>query len=363
MKKSLTYLLILCLSLIISCAPENPHLPSESSSSEQGNKSLIDYLLKIGYKKDEIKIYGNRFIVQGDMEYNSENDYSINSINKQNINTTLGVNGSYFNVYIEPGIADLWINASKEAIERWNSINCNLYLNLVTSSSLADIIITDNDIRNISIQSNYLSIGSRPFNGDPGEYVTINNDFSGKEGCSNGRIHQGIRIADIQHELGHTLGLGHTEDDPNLWSYIQGTSLNDKETSLMRAGAACLLENFSEGDVEAIQILFGCEPDPNIPNLSAYIIGPTKGNNSGTYTWEVNVSGGMPPYTFEWKKSYTGSSTSYTTFGVYTSSYTAHLPLDKNLYLKCYVTDVQGTVVSDYFVTLNDDAGTGVFKP
>ncbi|MDQ1349988.1 MAG: hypothetical protein QG657_289 [Acidobacteriota bacterium] len=89
------------------------------------------------------------------------------------------------------------------------------------------------------------------------------------------------------------------------------------------------------------------------PYMTVTISGPTKGDNSGTYTWCANVSGAglTPPYTYDWRYSYDGSSYVYS-FGT-SQCETAQLPLDMDLYLKVTVTDSAGLQATDYHVTLN----------
>jgi hypothetical protein len=86
------------------------------------------------------------------------------------------------------------------------------------------------------------------------------------------------------------------------------------------------------------------------------ISGPVTGNNRGTYTWCANISGynGQPPYSYDWRYSYDGSSY-VNSFGA-TQCRTAQLPQDMDLYLKVTVTDSAGNYTIDYFHTTNTDA-------
>lgn len=92
------------------------------------------------------------------------------------------------------------------------------------------------------------------------------------------------------------------------------------------------------------------------PPLSAYISGPIKGYNSGTYTWSAVVSSGTSPYTYLWEYSLDGFN--YTgTFGT-SQSVTAPLPLDNDLYLRLTVNSSDGQSAIDFHTTLNLDAGS-----
>ncbi len=86
-------------------------------------------------------------------------------------------------------------------------------------------------------------------------------------------------------------------------------------------------------------------------NMSVYITGPSKGTNSGTYTWCASVSGGTAPYTYLWKYSYNGAPYNYT--WATTECKTAQLPLDYDLFLKLTVTDANGQQQTAYRATIN----------
>lgn len=112
-----------------------------------------------------------------------------------------------------------------------------------------------------------------------------------------------------------------------------GTSTHDNARQLEEE--SCTVENFR----------------PYNPPPSVYISGPTKGDNSGTYTWTAYGSGGQTPYTYLWKYSLDGMNYNGT-FGT-GQSVTAQLPLDNDLYLKVIMTDKNQQQAIDYFITLN----------
>lgn len=112
-----------------------------------------------------------------------------------------------------------------------------------------------------------------------------------------------------------------------------GTSTHDNARKLEEE--SCTVENFR----------------PYNPPPSVNINGPSKGNNSGTYTWTAYGSGGQSPYTYLWKYSLDGTNYN-STFGT-GQSVTAQLPLDNDLYLKVIMTDDNQEQAIDYHVTLN----------
>jgi|AntRauTorcE11898_2_1112593.scaffolds.fasta_scaffold05897_1 hypothetical protein len=125
----------------------------------------------------------------------------------------------------------------------------------------------------------------------------------------------------------------YSNPDVNHNNKATGTSTHDNARKLEEE--SCTVENFR----------------PYNPPPSVYISGPSKGNNSGTYTWTAYGSGGQTPYTYLWKYSLDG--TNYNgTFGT-GQSVNGQLPLDNDLYLKVIMTDNNQQQAIDYFVTLN----------
>jgi len=125
----------------------------------------------------------------------------------------------------------------------------------------------------------------------------------------------------------------YSNPDVDYKNKATGTSTHDNARKL--EVESCTVENFR----------------PYNPPPSVYITGPSKGNNSGTYTWTAHGSGGQSPYTYLWKYSLDGTNYN-STFGT-GQSVTAQLPLDNDLYLKVIMTDNNQQQAIDYFVTIN----------
>jgi len=129
----------------------------------------------------------------------------------------------------------------------------------------------------------------------------------------------------------------YSNPDIEFQNEATGTATHDNARKLV--DESCTVENFRT----TLQ-----------PPVSAYITGPSHGNNAGNYTWSANVTSGQQPYTYLWKYSLDG--TSYIgTLGT-SQNVTAPLPMDSDLYLKLIVTDMNNNQAIDYFVTINDDA-------
>lgn len=182
------------------------------------------------------------------------------------------------------------------------------------------------------------------------------------------------------HEVGHLFGGRHHNDPTGTYQhgyhFTTGWWLWKKDrTTIMYANPGDYILHYSNPNVEykdentgtvstndvarklrteasVVEIFL-----PYTPPLSVYISGPTKGYNSGTYTWSANVSSGVSPYSYVWHYSLDGYN--YTgTLGT-SSSITAPLPLDNDLFLRVTVTSSDGQTAVDYHTTINLDAGFG----
>lgn len=181
------------------------------------------------------------------------------------------------------------------------------------------------------------------------------------------------------HEAGHLFGGRHHNDPSGSFQhgYYFKTGwwpFRKDRTTIMYANPSDYILHYSNPDVEYKNKATGTSSTNDVarklraealtveafrpfpPPLSVYISGPTKGNNSGTYTWYANVSNGTAS-SYLWKYSLDGYNYNGT-LGT-SSSITAPLPLDNDLYLKLTVTSSNGQSAVDYHFTMNLDAGFG----
>jgi len=183
------------------------------------------------------------------------------------------------------------------------------------------------------------------------------------------------------HEVGHLFGGRHHNDPTGTYEhgyhFTTGWWLWKKDrTTIMYANPGDYILHYSNPDVEYDNKNTGTSSTndiarklrteasvvenflPYTPPLSVYISGPSKGTNSGSYTWSANVSSGVSPYSYVWHYSLDGYN--YTgTLGT-SSSITAPLPVDNDLFLRVTVTSSDGQSAVDYHTTINLDAGFGV---
>jgi len=327
---------------------------------------VVDKLIEMGYNRETIIELDNFYLVGGDImfsknlsDYSDKNEKGIYEKHASS-NNLVSYSNRIITVYVHSSIptsgADNWRNAINSAINDWNEISdCFITFQLSTNSN-SDIIIRSDQNQ---LSNNVIASAGFPNNNQPYNTILINLDF-----LSNLTVSESIKKRNIAHELGHCIGFRHTNWDirgesalPTGANLIPGTPDQDPN-SVMNGGTA--LDSwigFSTYDVIATEYLY---PIPVIP-FSVDISGPIFGDNSGYYTWSAIISNGTAPYTYSWKRSSNQGVTYPYFWGDGTTSYTAQMPLDQDLWLELTVTDSLGLTAVNYFVTENTGGGVKDF--
>lgn len=215
--------LLLTLS-IYSCKKSEPSVIATESKAEVDATALAK-IKEMGFQTEGIKEFGDYYVVEDDIMISKESlsatkisrksiggkgkisqantDNLINSNNNHNIN--IGVDGS----------AVPWFESLIKAVVIWNSTaNCNIKLNLIYTSSTdyssdptrIDIVIKgDNNVlaSNVAAQAEFPSV-----DGKPGSLILLNNDFTVP--YTTNYLNNDQKTWNILHEIGHCLGLRHT---------------------------------------------------------------------------------------------------------------------------------------------------------
>ena len=317
MKKLFKSVFILCLSFatLIGCSKDNTE---NFDALESQDNSLYNLLLERGYLETSIEDKGDYYLAEGDIVFQKNEDYGQYANREKKTITSKAssrqneypypVNINDINVYINPGMSSNWILASKTAIANWNSVeNYNgdsicLNLNEVTDPNDAHIkIMYDTHDLTTSLTSTQYGYGDYPtINGLPGKRTLINPDLDFESECSGALEMQWNRIANVQHELGHNLGLQHTNSSsgwtiPNTPEFATDPdhpnfpeSMNPDPDSIMNTPAACTINGFSHYDEIAINYLF--PTCPTCPDAVTVLISGPNYMPSGTnhISWAYN---------------------------------------------------------------------------
>ncbi len=270
MKKKITSVLkvsaFIILQVIVSCTKKessfNPEAPSLGISKDSIT-NLMDYLIRtLDVKKSEIYYDQSRklFIVQGDMEFSKEDlENSVKSEIKKSKSPSVSqrvgpytVSSSYIG-YIRVKVScttPAWITASKQAIKNWNlhpiiALTAVRFIE-VTGSSAYDINIYETG----TTASDNTWIASAPAPNStrrPGPTVSIYNNHPNETPEKKAHV--------ITHELGHTIGLKHTDGVEG--TRIPGTAPSDTY-SLMNNGGGNVNRflGFSNNDLIALRYLY-----------------------------------------------------------------------------------------------------------
>lgn len=157
---------------------------------------------------------------------------------------TVGVDSS-----IPTSGEDNWRSEVQNAIDLWNPLS-NLKMTYTMGANPDILIRSDSG----SLPNNTIAAASWPTNGNPGASIKVNLDFD-----SNKTIPSSQKLYNMVHELGHCLGLRHTnwkiigESEAN---YIQGTPETDPNSVMNGGTANSYWMGFSDGDKKAIEKLY-----------------------------------------------------------------------------------------------------------
>ena len=246
-KSTLTraFCLFVLVSFLFACKKDSFQNTEEGVKQES---SVLVYIKSLGYKDNQIKEVGGKYIVDGDIvfyknkQYGSENIATIRGkgTNQAGIGRVVSIYKSIIIVRIDPSMS-AYTSHITDAITQWNNAAGRLKFYLYNGSGDYDINIIRDDTLHDPNNPNNMICGEAdyPANGNPHYEARINIGFLLSYGVGYSQIQR-----TICHEIGHTIGLVHTNEllyTPGA-SQIPGTPMGDTE-SLMN-GNEC-----GQGDV------------------------------------------------------------------------------------------------------------------
>lgn len=261
-KKIILSLLTLC--MVFSC--EDSETDSNlSSKSAIHDSPVVQNLLKLGYKIEDIKETEDFYLVQGDLIFSKNlNDYKKGETNRHASSNNL-VSQQYrvITVGIDSSIPQSGKNDSRSAItsamSKWSDLSGNSIAFVRSYDPNPDILIKSD---NNALGSNVIAAAGFPLsNGKAFNEILINFDF-----YNNLTVSENSKIYNMVHELGHCIGFRHTNwEGEGLYdqygnligaNYIPNTPSQDAN-SVMNGGTALNSWNgFSSYDVTAVNYLY-----------------------------------------------------------------------------------------------------------
>ncbi len=230
LKKSSLFLLLITILAIGSCKKD------QKASGQQSNtdSKVVAYIKKLGFKQSDIHDYVDYYIVDGDILFaknaiidTTKTKLDANSDPSQlsKLRTEQTGTGSYVGaninviIQVDPSMSN-YVNEITAAIGQWNSVPGSLVFSIYNGTGPLPNVT----IKNVNLGTGYCGLSQWPINGHPGALIEINEAFMANYSFDQRQIN-------IAHELGHVIGLRHTN-----W-YINNEPVNGTDAVGSPAGA------------------------------------------------------------------------------------------------------------------------------
>jgi hypothetical protein len=228
-----------------------------------------EQLEALGFPSDAIEEHEDFYLVEGDMMFSKRPPAG--RIQRQ-AGTPFGpvdqARVDNITVFVDDSIPtfgpDNWRNEIQQAINDWNTVGGSRLRFVFTTDPGADVIV-----RSAFLANNTIANAAAPQTGLPGTAVQINLTFN-----NNQSVPSAQKRYNMVHELGHIIGLHHTN-----WSArgegpatdIPATPCADSLSVMNGGTAARSWTNFSFYDREAVRILYPIDrPADTAPFLRYY---------------------------------------------------------------------------------------------
>ncbi|QDW26253.1 hypothetical protein FFJ24_016090 [Pedobacter sp. KBS0701] len=268
---------VLFIFMIYSCAKKQN---TETQQHSEIPESVLATIKEMGFNTNGITIMKDGYIVEGDIflpksslgkATNSSNliiakseQYQTNNL-VQNLPRTITISVS--------NLPAVYSTAASNAVGRYNSLNLKINFQLVSSNGNIDITGFN---QGPTPNGTLLGYGGFPFSGNPFNQIGLNTNPA----AFGTNPDVGYITSVIQHEIGHCIGLRHTDyydrgyscpvswDEGNSYNsadiqnfpgaiQIPGTPASAEPNSLMLACNSGVDRSFNTNDIVALNYLYG----------------------------------------------------------------------------------------------------------
>lgn len=259
-KLKLLMLVLLATTIVaISCSKKDETNNSSKATIIQNDdpQKMINYMVKEwGYKKEDIQEMPDRFVIQGDMAIPKKDFWT--GYTKTNDPTARHYRGPYLvtaanviYVGIDPSVPTEWKNAYIDAMSKWNSLNGRISFYNCNCSPAKGVWVSyqsfgsgNNDIANTTLPTS---------SGYAGTTSIINSTHVGAISASQ-------KLFTAVHELGHTIGFGHTDEPlpkaPTLITTATTSCNTSPDHSSVMYYGNTPFAGFSYCDIAAFKVLY-----------------------------------------------------------------------------------------------------------
>lgn len=320
------FIYLLAAGFLFSCEEQETLIPTEQTVSV--SDPVVQHILSIGAALEDIEEYNDFYVAEGDIMFDKDMVLPLNGsqteqyatksrVNAGNRNIKVYINHSSFALnpqdYNQGAVMtrrDVLIQALNGAMAAYNNLGTSIRFTAATSSSQANTITIQKPEQSLGgVEVHPWGRGDFPSGGRAGKTIDI------FPVAANNNVSALTKV--LVHELGHTIGLWHTDDriiDYNKVERVPGTpgNIGDAASVMNSSWSDLNWVDFSNYDVVAINCLYGtspnsqCNPEddnpetciaPGIPSSISvwtnqdYVYASVSRPNADGYEWQV--SGGF----------------------------------------------------------------------
>lgn len=307
---------------------------------------MLEQIADMGFDTTGVYDIGEAFIVEGDIKFSKKGLETIkNGQTKQAYggpNFLVSSTITYIDIFLDQASfnsLDL-VSELYQVIDHYNYINCSLFFRTAANANEAEIIITQN-----TCGSGICAIADFPLDGDQGDTIIIDEQVINTYGLGS---HDQMKFL-IAHEIGHCIGLRHTnwdssepmnvphpDDNTQTISAITIPDTDNTDPSSVFNSGTCgnYWSGFSLDDMTTISYLYP-------PPLTVGISGSSYIYDHEPETYSVNFYAGKQPntsYTYQWNGSNSRFGPWNMDLGTNSTCTTAAPGIESKFYLKVTVT-------------------------